>query len=319
MHINRGLLFWGLALITAGAVALAASQGWIDREMLADAWRLWPVILIAIGLSIILSRTPFAVVGTVLAALVVGIAGGALMSVGPAFAGCVDAPENTETSGGEFTLPEATVHLELDCGNLEVAMADGAGWEAVTGISEADPVQLEASNGSLDIRSEEGGFPFSRDRQDWDVALGREVAYDISATINAADSTFDLAGGSFARIAIDPNAGSVDVDLSGAEVRELRLQLNAGSLNVVTDADTDLSGIITANAGSVDFCAPDGAALRFMVNANVTFSHDLDESGLEENGDTFTSPGFEGAEHHIDIRLEGNAASFDLNPEDGCA
>ncbi len=82
MHLNRGLLFWGLALITAGATALAVQQDIIDRDVVAEAWKLWPVILIAIGLSIVLARTPFSVLGTVLAALILGVAGGALVSVG---------------------------------------------------------------------------------------------------------------------------------------------------------------------------------------------------------------------------------------------
>ena len=67
MHINRGLLFWGLALVTAGVVALASAQGWIDIPIMADLWSFWPVILIVIGLAIVLSRTPFAVIGVVVA------------------------------------------------------------------------------------------------------------------------------------------------------------------------------------------------------------------------------------------------------------
>jgi len=55
MTLNRGLLFWGLALITAGAVALAAQQGYLDKEALRDLWRLWPVILIVIGVSVVVS------------------------------------------------------------------------------------------------------------------------------------------------------------------------------------------------------------------------------------------------------------------------
>ena len=49
MHINRGLLFWGLALVTAGIVALAGAQGWIDIPAMVDLWDYWPVILIVIG------------------------------------------------------------------------------------------------------------------------------------------------------------------------------------------------------------------------------------------------------------------------------
>ena len=82
MHINRGLLFWGLALVTAGVVALGATQGWIDIPAMAEMWNLWPVVLIVIGLAIVLSRTPFAVIGVIVAALVVGFAGGAAIAAG---------------------------------------------------------------------------------------------------------------------------------------------------------------------------------------------------------------------------------------------
>ncbi len=77
MHLHRGLLFWGLALIVAGATTLAVQQGYVDKDLVANAWRLWPLILVAIGLAIILSRTPLAPLGTIAAAVVVGVAGGA--------------------------------------------------------------------------------------------------------------------------------------------------------------------------------------------------------------------------------------------------
>jgi hypothetical protein len=324
MHINRGLMFWGLALITGGLVALAAQQDMIDRDALADAWRLWPVVLIAIGLAIVLSRTPFAAVGTVIAALVVGAAGGTAIAVGPGVVSCGGEPVPPNTFEGAFELPRANVELELNCGSLHVAMADGTSWVAVGSTVSDGPPVIESSLGALHIRSGSEGLPFGRDRQKWALSLGRDTHYELSASLNAVDSNLNLADGTFGSLALNPNAGSVDIDLSGAHVADLDVSLNAGSMSIVVGADTDLAGTIGANAGSIDFCAPEaalrfeGAALRFTVDANVTFSHNLDETDLIKSGDTFTTPGFESAVHRIDLRLEGNAASFTLNPEEGC-
>ena len=319
MHINRGLLFWGLALVTAGVVALAAAQGWIDIPIMADLWNLWPVILIVVGLAIVLSRTPFAVIGVIVAALVVGVAAGAVIAAGPGFGGCGEARGSAETANGEFTTSTAAVELDMNCGDLSVGLADGSAWQAVTTTEGEQQVSLEAGADRLEIRSNTGGFPFSNDRQEWDLTLGREIAYTLSLSLNAADGSVDLSGGRFGSLVVDPNAGSLDLNLSGSEVDELDLQLNAGSLSLVTDAQTQLAGRIGVNAGSVDLCTDPAAGLRITVEANVTFAHNLDDSGLQQAGETYTSDNFGATARTIDLELEGNAASFTLNPEEGCA
>ena len=52
--MNRALLFWGVALVTAGAIALAAQAGALPRDALGGLWRYWPVILIVIGAFVLL-------------------------------------------------------------------------------------------------------------------------------------------------------------------------------------------------------------------------------------------------------------------------
>ena len=323
MHINRGLLFWGLTLVTAGAVALAAIQGWIDLPALIDLWDYWPVILIVIGLAIVLSRTPFAVIGVIVAALVVGFAGGAAIAAGAGgFIGdCGDVQGTADTSSGEFTATAAEVELTMNCGDLALGLADGSGWDAVT-TTDNEPdnqISLEAGADFLRVRSETGGFPFSHDRQDWTITLGRDLEYDLSLTLNAAEGTVDLTDGTFSSINADPNAGSLDMDLSGSEVAELDINLNAGSLTLTTDAETQLAGQLSVNAGSIDLCTDPAVGLRITVDANITFSHNLDDSGLQHAGETYTSSDFATATRTIDLDLDGNAASFTLNPEEGCA
>ena len=195
MHINRGLLFWGLALVTAGVVALASAQGWIDIPIMADLWNFWPVILIVIGLAIVLSRTPFALIGVVVAALIVGLAAGAVIAAGPGFATCGDVRGAQDTSDGEFGAATASVRLDMNCGDLTIGLADGSAWQAATTSEDGDAVSLTATADSLDIRSNTGSFPFSHDRQDWNVTLGSDVDYDATLTLNAADGRLDLGEG----------------------------------------------------------------------------------------------------------------------------
>ncbi len=321
MHVNRGLLFWGLALITAGATALAVQQGYVDREAVSGAWRLWPVILIAIGLSIVLSRTPFSVIGTILAALVLGVAGGALVTVGPGIACTGDIPAESETSGGEFVEGDAaTVDLSFNCGELAVGMAAGRAWSAGTAVAASREVELRADGTSLLLQSsEEGGLDINGGRQRWDINLGSDLTYDMNVSANAADVDLALSGGHFSQVTIDPNAASLLVDLSGTTVEAFRMAMNAGSAEIVIDAATVMEGTLNMNAGSVELCAPPDAALRFTVSDNVAFSHNLDGAGLTRSGDVWASDAFDGAGTFVDLRLEGNAASFTLNPDGGCS
>jgi hypothetical protein len=73
---------------------------------------------------------------------------------------------------------------------------------------------------------------------------------------------------------------------------------------------------MSVNAGSMELCAPDGLAFAITIeDPNVTFSHNLDEGGLDRSGDTWRSGEGSAA---LELDVEGNAGSFTLNPEGGC-
>ena len=56
MSTRRGPLFWGLFLLLLGGIPLLVRGDVLDDAVFADAWRLWPLILVAVGLAILLGH-----------------------------------------------------------------------------------------------------------------------------------------------------------------------------------------------------------------------------------------------------------------------
>lgn len=328
MNYHRGLLFWGLALITGGVVVLAAQQRYIDSDWLARAWRLWPLILVAMGLSILLSRTRAAIVGTVVAALVVGTAGGALIAVGPGAFSCGGTdPTDLTTRQGTFG-DTAQVQLDFNCGTLKVGMESerllGAGnlWTVASGHNGRSAPTISADSDRLEVRSPADSW-FDGGRQRWNVTLGPATTYALDISPNAAYTRVDLRGGTFSSVSVQPNAGSVFLDLTDAKVDNLDLSLNAGSASIVIgQGAADISGALSVNAGSIELCTAGAVVWRFTVEQNITFSTNLADSGFGHDGNVWSympplAPGT--VYSSLDLHISGNAGSFDLNPEGGCS
>jgi hypothetical protein len=319
MQVNRGLVFWGVGLITAGAVALAIQGDVISADIARDAWRFWPVVLIVIGLAVIAARTPFALVATLAAGVVAGTLVGTLVAGIPEGLnlGCGGEIDDGVTADGAFS-GAADVNLDFNCGDLRVEAGDGDAWGADAGFADGAEPDISSDGDSLSVRANDGGvIGFANARQDWDVRLPRDVTLGLDVTANAGSSTMALGGMDLSDLSIDMNAGDIDVDLAGASTSELSMSANAGSLTLIVDEETVADGSISVNAGSVDLCVADGTAVEITVNdANITFSHNLDDSGLDRSGDTWRSGD---GPADVVLEIEGNAASFTYNPTGGCS
>lgn len=320
MRMNRGLAFWGIALVTAGLVALAIQAGFIAEETARQAWRLWPLVLIVAGIAVIAGRTPFAMLASVVAGLVVGGLVGTLVAGWPdgLSIGCGGETDDRITAEGEFS-GTAGVELDIDCGELDVAMGDGSAWHVDARHASGAEPDLESGADSLRVEAEAGTsfLGFGDARQAWDVTLPSDVELALDVSANAASSRLDLAGAVLSTMAVNANAGEVMIDLGGASVEEMTVEANAGSLGVTVDDSTVANASVQMNAGSLELCVPDGASVAITVNDdNVTFSHDLDESGLTQDGDSWRT---DDGPTDVEFDIEGNAASLSYNPDGGCS
>lgn len=147
--------------------------------------------------------------------------------------------------------------------------------------------------------------------------VAADVAMDLNVTANAGSSKLGLSGMDFSDLSVDMNAGDIDIDLAGTSAAQFSASANAGSLSLVVDTATAAAGSLSVTAGSVELCVADGTAIEVTVNdSNITFGHNLDDSGLDRSGDTWRSGD---GPADVTLQVEGNAASFTYNPTGGCS
>lgn len=320
MSIDRGFLGWGVFLILLGGIPLAVNQGWLDASLVQDAWQLWPVVIIGIGLALVARRTPLEPIGGLVVAAAFGIMLGSVFVAGfrvPALGGC------GVGDGGGRAFPardgsfgaDARVRVELNCGELVVGTAPGRGWSVSGRDDDGRGPDIDASASSLRVASR-NGTPFLGDHDDWEVTLPTDTTLDLEVSVNAGSGRLDLGGSNTSALRLDVNAGDIEADLGeAAAVQEVELSVNAGS-GRLTLPDASLRGSVSANAGSIELCRSADTAIRITTSDNITSSYDF--PGLARHGDTYQSPGFDDAEVRIELDASANAGSIALDPEGGC-
>lgn len=320
MRLNRSLLGWGIFFVLLGGIPLAVRQGLLSEATIEDAWRLWPLLLIAGGIGLLLRRTPFEILGGLLSAAVFGVILGSVIATGSLPVGCGGEPATTaiQGTGGELA-SSADVRLRINCGELTVEAQPGSGW-SLEGVADDQP-RVSAAASELEIESQSGGaFGVLGDRERWTVRLPTDPAIGLEIGVNAGGATVDLGGANLDRFEVQVNAGSATVDLRDvAAIGDFEVQLNAaGDPRFILPA-LSFSGSIEANAaGNVRLCPPAGAGLRLIVNDNITASNNYAERGLVRDGDAWETPGYDSATVQIELRTIVNAGSYNLEPEGAC-
>jgi hypothetical protein len=320
--IDRRLLSWGLFLILLGAIPLAVRQGLLAEATVARLWTLWPLLLVAAGLGLLLRRTSLEVLGSLLTAATLGLIGGGLIAAGPALpsVACGNEAGGIAFPAREGTLQsEARIRLELNCGELDLSAANGSTWRLDGSDESGRGPRIDASPSHLTIRSDDrdAGLNLLGRRDAWSMTMPTDPDLDLAVTLNAGRMTGRLAEASLGDARFELNAGELRLDLAGAEqLRRLELEMNAGTARVNLPELT-FTGRFNLNAGTLDFCAPDGAGLRIRSSGALQ-SDNFADRGMTQSGNTWETAGFNDASVRIELEINANAGSLNLNPTGGC-
>ncbi len=345
MRIDRSLLNWGVFLIALGGIPLAVDQGWLETDIASDLGRLWPLILVGIGLGLVLRWTPLSWFGGALVAATFGLIFGAaivtvrddgfdnLQGIIPAIASgaCVNGEVGTaSTSEGSVASPnEFELDVSLSCGELDVSRATVANWSLQARHAPDDPPQIaeaerEGATAYLRVSqdsTEDLAFFGRRVQSIWAVEVPARAALRMQTTLNAVQGAIDAGAGPLERIAGTLNATEVTIDLVEATTPQeasVDLTLNASDGRLLLP-EGDIAADITLNASSLVVCVPTGAGLR-VDYSSVLSGDDLASSDLsEESPGQWISEGLTTTADRVSLSVTSTASSFSIERPEACS
>jgi len=318
MRVDRGRLNWGVFFILLGAVPLAYHQGVVPSSAIGEAWRLWPFILVGIGLGFVLSRTPAAFLGGVVVAATMGLVLGGIFAVGPNV-GC-GGGGNSPTSvvrDGSFG-GASTVTMHLQCGSATITTSTDDRWHVNATNDAGRDARGTSDSTSLEIDSNENGNGWTdRGKDDWQVALPRSSQVSLSSTLDFGDARYQLSQANLSSAAFTLNLGSLHVDLTGASVADLTVSTNLGSAWVELSGSSDLSGTLRTNLGSLEVCAPPELGLQITSTGSLS-SSDFSGLGMFQAGGAWQTSNYATAAHKANLTVNTSLGSVKLHPAGGC-
>ena len=297
---QRGFGFAG-ALILVGVAALLWNFNVLPDRFLHAAWSLWPVALVAVGASLVLSRVRVWL-GS-LAFLVILTAGvGTAWGLAAAGQGPVIHREAIAVNTGNATA--ARLELQVGAGTLTLDA------EAPPDLLLAGELESRTTGDTYSIS--EAQRPGGRSVIRLNNAAGREYSI-FPGQAPSEEWTLHLTPHIPTEIRVDAGAAEIDLDLRNLDLQRLEIKAGAADIDVVMPAaagKTEAS--IEVGAASLRITVPEGVAARIVVDAGLS-SIQVDEGRFAQlKGDVYTSPDFARAANRLDITIEAGASHVEI-------
>jgi hypothetical protein len=278
-------------MIGLGTIILLSSVGLIGWRTWDILWRLWPVLLVAIGLEILFRRRSLWVSALVVFGIL-AILGGALWIYG-------GAPlRGQELIGVQVNqvlgdIAQAEIDISPVAGDLTVGrlidsndLVSGEVSAGKTGQAYTE-YEVVGTTGKFKIDSwSMVDFPGTRPRN-WDLSLTDQIPLKLEIRIGAGQLTADLAGLTLTGLDINQGVGDVTVTLSDG---------------------ADYSASLHQAVGSIVVTVPKSAGVRLEINRAITALSI--PPVFERRGDYYYSPGFDQSDFQIDLEISQAVGSI---------
>jgi hypothetical protein len=332
-------LFGPIVLIAIGLYFLLSNLNLISGLHWWDVLRLWPLLLIFLGLNILAQQAPRPY-GTLLSALVALVAVGVLGIVlvvgldraGPGWFDRIGQSE-WQTQPIAFTADDvqtAAIDIQVGPPGVDVeALTDSRNLIEGT-VTYADDLlfdtQVAGGRATVDIAPRGAGnwffvprrWPNFDGAERWQLGLSPRVPMALSLSSDAGSSRLDLRDLTLSELTAAANAGVVALLLPGGDY-DATLAVNAAAAEITLPEDGRHTIELSVNAGSATLTLPAAMAARVEVNQSLsTFS--AENSGLRRlsgDGDkeVWVTAGYAAADDRIDLLVDISVGSVAIqNP-----
>lgn len=283
-------------MIGLGLVFLLSSFrliGWGAWDIL---WRLWPVLLVSIGLEIIIGRRSLWLsIMTVL--VILAALGGVIWFYG------ADPVRGEGLTGNRIDqilgdIEKADITISPAAGELNVeGLVDSTALisgEANTGRNQQVYTDYEVSGTTGYFKIDSWSmviFPVSGP-WNWDLGLTDRIPLDL---------------------VLNMGAGDMNADLSGLNLMDLNISQGVGELTVILAEQGDYSAEINQAVGSIVVEIPKEAGIR--IEFSKAISSLSIPPGFEQRGDFYYSSNYDKAEQQIDLDISQAIGSIILRFE----
>ena len=280
-------LVGAIFILAVGVVFLLSNLGLLALDVWRVVLRLWPLLLVAIGLDILVGRRS-RIGGLIGMVILLGVFFAALWFMGaglPTGRGLASEQIDQPLEGAE----QARVDLELGVGNLRLEALQEAD-SLVSGslrMRDMDDVRQDYSvqNGAAIYSLEEVGGPNvtipGRDNDViWDLGLAQSLPLDLDVSLGV---------------------GEMELDLAELQLNSLDVNIGVGDARLTLPASGSFDGNVSGAIGQLVLIVPRGVGLRVHSGAALSSVNIPDDYRKADR--VYTSPNYANAESKIELNL----------------
>lgn len=240
-------VFWGVLLIMLGSLFILDNLNIVDFEW-HNMWRLWPVILVLWGVSIIPVRDwiKLGLVALIIAATVYLVVEESVYWEGKPFRIEFHDDFDYDSDSGNAVYQDFFVPMEdsVEVVNLNMDAAAGSFYVSEQSANLLDfsgkgtnikyTYRVKRMDGEADIKIEpdETIYLHKKSRNRINIGLNPYPVWDLSMDVGAAEMDFDLSAFKVSRLEIDGGAASFKFKL-GDKLPEMHVSIDAGASSIV--------------------------------------------------------------------------------------